>query len=128
MLKLFDDDKSGRQILNQAGSRDDLKSELKAELLLIALWRDKLRSQGLDIEKLQAELAAAVRGNDGILRCEVQHAVDNPSNLNHKLNKLELRMIKKDVSISHLRCDLQECTKELTIVEGYYLQWKCWMR
>lgn len=27
-------------------------------------------------------------------------------------------MIKKDDSISHLRSDLQECTKELTIVKG----------
>ncbi|KAK1384873.1 hypothetical protein POM88_022608 [Heracleum sosnowskyi] len=51
---------------------------------------DKLHSQELDIEQLQAELATAVRGND-ILICEVQHAVDNLSNMNHKLKDLELQ-------------------------------------
>ncbi|KAK1360915.1 hypothetical protein POM88_045389 [Heracleum sosnowskyi] len=71
----------------------------------------------LDIEQLQAELATAVRGND-ILICEVQHAVDNLSSMNHKLKDLELQMMKKDESISRLRSDLQECTKELTIMKG----------
>ncbi|WOG86384.1 hypothetical protein DCAR_0205587 [Daucus carota subsp. sativus] len=108
-------DQSGQT--NDQKSKDELISELKAELLLTSLLRDKLRSQEMDIEQLQAELATAVRGND-ILRCEVEHAVDNISSMNHKLKDLELQMIKKDDSISHLRSDLQECTKELTIVKG----------
>lgn len=41
------------------------------------------------MEQLQAELAAAVRGND-ILRCEVQNAMDNLSCLTHKLKDVEL--------------------------------------
>lgn len=45
----------------------------------------------MDIEQLQAELATAVRGND-ILRCEVEHAVDNISSMNHKLKDLELQV------------------------------------
>ncbi|KAL8091311.1 uncharacterized protein LOC141698257 [Apium graveolens] len=102
---------------NDQISKDELRSELKAELLLTSLLRDKLHSQELDIEQLQAELATAVRGND-ILRCEVQHAVDNLSSMNHKLKDLELQMMKKDESITRLKSDLQECTKELTIMKG----------
>lgn len=41
---------------------------------------------------MQAELAAAVRGND-ILRCEVQNALDNLSFASHKLKDFELQVI-----------------------------------
>ncbi|GKU91803.1 hypothetical protein SLEP1_g5620 [Rubroshorea leprosula] len=93
------------------------QTELKAEILLTSLLREKLYSKELEVEQLQAELAAAVRGND-ILRCEVQNAMDNISCLTHRLKDLELQMLKKDDNINHLQNDLQESTKELTIMKG----------
>ncbi|PIN21768.1 hypothetical protein CDL12_05538 [Handroanthus impetiginosus] len=96
---------------------DILRSELKAETLLTSLLREKLYCKERDVEQLQAELAAAVRGND-ILKCEVQNAMDNFSCVNHKMKELELQMMKKDETISHLQDDLQECKKELAIVRG----------
>lgn len=98
-------------------SEDIIQSELKAETLLTTLLREKLYSKELDIEQLQAELAAAVRGND-ILKAEVQNALDTLSCLSHKTKDLELQMIKKDENIYQLQNELQEYTKELTIVKG----------
>ncbi|GKV28556.1 hypothetical protein SLEP1_g37589 [Rubroshorea leprosula] len=94
-----------------------LQSELKAEILLTSLLREKLYSKELEVEQLQAELAAAVRGND-ILSCEVQNAMDNISCLTHRLKDLELQMMKKDDNINRLQNDLQESTKELKIMKG----------
>lgn len=68
-----------------------MRYELKAEILLTSLLREKLYSKELEVEQLQAELAAAVRGND-ILRCEVQNAMDNLSCVTHKLKDLELQV------------------------------------
>ncbi|KAM3280706.1 protein IQ-domain 26-like [Capsicum chacoense] len=48
----------------------------------------------LDIEKLQSDLAAAVRGND-ILKCEVQNALDTLSCAKYKLKDLELQLLKR---------------------------------
>ncbi|KAJ1400234.1 putative myosin-10 [Sesbania bispinosa] len=66
---------------------------------------------------MQAELATAVRGND-ILRSEVQNALDNLSSASHQLKDLELQMLKKDESINRLQSDLQESTRELSIMRG----------
>ncbi|KAA8539385.1 hypothetical protein F0562_026077 [Nyssa sinensis] len=103
--------------LNNQNLEDIIRSELKAETLLTSLLREKLYSKELDAEQLQAELAAAVRGND-VLRCEVQNALDTFSCVTHKMKDLELQLIKKDENINRLQNDLQECTKELTIVRG----------
>ncbi|KAL0414011.1 UNVERIFIED_CONTAM: hypothetical protein Sradi_1602800 [Sesamum radiatum] len=99
------------------GESGNQRSELKAETLLTSLLREKLYSKDLEIEQLQAELAAAVRGND-VLKCEVQNALDNLSCINHKMKELELQMMKKDETINHLQGDLQECKKELAILRG----------
>ncbi|EEF37315.1 ATP binding protein, putative [Ricinus communis] len=96
---------------------DALRCELKAETLLTSLLREKLYSKELEVEQLQAELAAAVRGND-ILRSEVQNAMDNLSCASHKLKDFELQMQKKDENVSRLRSDLQESLKELTVIRG----------
>lgn len=109
--------RAGMGQINDQNSEYAIRSELKAELLLTSLLRDKLYSKELDVEQLQAELAAAVRGND-ILRCEVQNAMDTLSCITHKMKDLELQMIKKEDNINRLQNDLQECTKELTIVRG----------
>lgn len=98
-------------------SEDVVRSELKAETLLTSLLREKLYSRELDVEQLQAELAAAIRGND-ILKSEVQNAVDNFSCINHKMKEVELQMMKKDETINQLRGDLQECKKEAAIMRG----------
>lgn len=97
---------------------DEIKqSELKSETLLTTVLREKLYSKEMDIEQLQADLAAAVRGND-ILKCEVQNALDTLSCAKHKLTDLELQMIKKDENINQLQNDLQECMKELSVLKG----------
>lgn len=64
---------------------------MKSETLLTSLLRDKLYSRELDVEQLQAELAAAIRGNE-VLKNEVQNAVDNFSCLNHKMKEVELQV------------------------------------
>ncbi|XP_059628218.1 uncharacterized protein LOC132271011 [Cornus florida] len=101
--------------LNSKSVEDTIKSELKAETLLTSLLREKLYSKELDVEQLQAELAAAVRGTD-ILRCEVQNALDSLSCVTHKMKDLELQMIKKDENTNRLQDDLQEYTRELSIM------------
>ncbi|CAA3000178.1 Hypothetical predicted protein [Olea europaea subsp. europaea] len=103
--------------LDDRRSEEIIRSELKAETLLTSLLREKLYSKELDVEQLQAELAAAVRGND-ILKCEVQNALDNFSCVNHKMKDLELQAMKKDDIINQLQTDLQECKKELKIAGG----------
>ncbi|XVE75290.1 hypothetical protein DITRI_Ditri12bG0082900 [Diplodiscus trichospermus] len=110
-------DPNGSTELNNQSSEENIRSELKAETLLTTLLREKLYSKELEVEQLQAELAAAVRGND-ILRCEVQNAMDNISCLTHRLKDLELQMLKKDEKISRLQNDLQESMKELSILQG----------
>ncbi|XP_022765274.1 interaptin [Durio zibethinus] len=103
--------------LNNQSSEEIIRTELKAETLLTSLLREKLYSKELEVEQLQAEQAAAVRGND-ILRCEVQNAMDNISCLTHRLKDLELQILKKDEDKSRLQSDLQESIKELTILKG----------
>ncbi|KAK1409534.1 hypothetical protein QVD17_36060 [Tagetes erecta] len=98
-------------------SEDVVKSDLKAEALMTSLLKEKLYSKEVDVERLEAELATAVRGND-ILRCEVQNAMDNLSCITHKMKDLEIQVIKKDESIYHLQTNLQDCKKELTIING----------
>ncbi|KAJ9159999.1 hypothetical protein P3X46_025443 [Hevea brasiliensis] len=107
----------GSAKLNHQASEETLKFELKAEILLTSLLREKLCTKELEVEQLQAELAAAVRGND-ILKCEVHNAMDNLSCVSHKLKDLELQMQKKDDGISRLQNDLQESMKELAIIRG----------
>lgn len=68
-----------------------MKSDLKAEALITSLLREKLYSKEVDVERLEAELATAVRGND-VLRCEVQNAMDNLSCITHKMKDLEMQV------------------------------------
>ena len=68
------------------------KFELKAETLLTNLLFEKLYSMESKVEQLQAELAAAVRGND-IIRAEVQNTQDDLFYATHKLKDLELQVI-----------------------------------
>lgn len=72
-------------------TQEKLRSELRAEVLLTSLLRERLYSKELDIEQLQAEQGASVRGND-ILRCEVQNALDTVSCVTHKMKDLEIQV------------------------------------
>ncbi|KAF5733789.1 golgin subfamily B member 1 isoform X1 [Tripterygium wilfordii] len=103
--------------LNDQISEETVRFELRAETLLTSLLREKLYSKELEVEQFHAELATAVRGND-ILRCEVQNALDNLSFVTHKLKDLELQMLRKDENVSRLQSDLEESSKELTVVKG----------
>ncbi|XP_057981825.1 uncharacterized protein LOC131167068 [Malania oleifera] len=102
---------------NEQTSEESIRFELKQEILLTSVLRDKLYSKELEVEQLQEELATAVRGND-IVKCEVQNAMDTLSCATHKLKDLELQMLKKDDSINRLQNEVQESTKELTIIRG----------
>ncbi|KAJ0816333.1 hypothetical protein HanPI659440_Chr00c15g0727901 [Helianthus annuus] len=110
-------EKSSTGTLDNECSEDVVKSDLKAEALMTSLLREKLYSKEVDVERLEAELATAVRGND-VLRCEVQNAMDNLSCVTHKMKDLEMQVFKKDENIYHLQNSLQECRKELSIVNG----------
>ena len=72
--------------------QDITKFELKAETLLTNLLLEKIYSMESEVEQLQAELSAAVRGND-ILKAEVQNTQDDLSCATHKLKDLELQVI-----------------------------------
>ncbi|TYI23953.1 hypothetical protein ES332_A06G200900v1 [Gossypium tomentosum] len=96
--------------LNKRSSEELTRTEIKTERLLTSLLREKLYSKELEVEQLQAEVSAAVRGND-ILRCEVQNAMDNISCLTHRLKDLGLQMLKKYEIESRLRTDIQESRK-----------------
>ncbi|KAM3327483.1 putative WEB family protein, chloroplastic [Capsicum galapagoense] len=91
--------------------------DLKLETLLTIVLREKLYFEEMDIKQLQADLAAAVRGND-ILKCEVQNVLDALSCATPKLKYLELQVLKKDKNINQLINDLQECMKELGVMKG----------
>ncbi|PHT36735.1 hypothetical protein CQW23_24435 [Capsicum baccatum] len=101
--------------------------ELKSENLLTTMLREKLYSEEMDIKQLQADLAAAVRGND-ILKCEMENALDALSCATPKLKYLELQVsrqclwlilavLKRDKNINQLTNDLQEFMKELGVVK-----------
>ena len=68
-----------------------MRFELKAETLLTRLLREKLCFKESEVEQLQAEIAAAVRGND-ILRCEVGNTLDNLACVSHQLKNLDLQV------------------------------------
>ncbi|PHT29278.1 hypothetical protein CQW23_31150 [Capsicum baccatum] len=91
--------------------------ELKSETWQTTVLRENLYSEEMDIKKLQADLAATVRGSD-ILKCKVQNAMDTLSCATPKLKYLELQVLKKDENINHLNNDLQECMKELGVVKA----------
>ncbi|XP_047253788.1 uncharacterized protein LOC124887903 [Capsicum annuum] len=65
--------------------------ELKSEILLTTVLREKLYSDEMDIKQLQADLDVAVRSND-ILKCEVQNALDALSCATPKLKYLKLHV------------------------------------
>ncbi|KAL1213706.1 hypothetical protein V5N11_018398 [Cardamine amara subsp. amara] len=86
---------------------ETLQAELRAETLITSLLREKLYSKEQEIEQLQAEVAAAVRGNE-ILRSEVQSSLDNLSVKTHELKDLKHQMLKKEENINRLEINLQE--------------------
>ncbi|KAK9061227.1 hypothetical protein SSX86_018407 [Deinandra increscens subsp. villosa] len=96
-------------------SKDVVKSDFKSEALMTSLLKEKLYSKEVEAERLEAELATAVRGHD-VLRCELQNAMDNLSCITHKMKNLEMEVIKKDENIYHLQISLQDCKKDLSIV------------
>ncbi|KAK6929235.1 hypothetical protein RJ641_005440, partial [Dillenia turbinata] len=102
---------------NDQAFEDQVRTELKAEILLTTVLREKLYMKELEVEQLQAEVAAAVRGND-ILRHEVQNSLDTLSCVSHKMKDLELQAIKKDEKINQLEREIEECKSELSITRG----------
>ncbi|ESQ52609.1 hypothetical protein EUTSA_v10016225mg [Eutrema salsugineum] len=89
-----------------------LRAELRAESLVTSLLREKLYSKEEEIEQLQAEVAAGVRGNE-VLQCEIQNVLDNLSVNTHQLKDLKLQMMKKDENINRLETNLEEAGKDL---------------
>ncbi|KAL4375899.1 hypothetical protein GQ457_02G023310 [Hibiscus cannabinus] len=103
--------------LNNQSSEEIIRSELKAETLVTSLLKEKLYSKEVEIEELQGELATALRGNE-ILRCEVQKSMDNISCLTHRLKDLQLEVPRKGEDVRRLEGELQESSKELTMLKG----------
>ncbi|CAH2064082.1 unnamed protein product [Thlaspi arvense] len=96
---------------------ETLRAELRAETLITSLLREKLYSKEQEIEQLQAELSAAVRGNE-ILRCEVQSTIDNLSVKTHELKDLKLQMLKKEENINRLEINLQEAANSMATLKA----------
>ncbi|KAL5698160.1 hypothetical protein ACHQM5_029233 [Ranunculus cassubicifolius] len=92
-------------------------NELRAEIMLTSVLRDKLFVKQMEVDQLQSELATAIRGHD-ILRCEVQATEDAVSSMSHSMKDLELQMMRKDETINRLDGNLQDCSKELSILKG----------
>ncbi|GMJ09523.1 hypothetical protein like AT3G55060 [Hibiscus trionum] len=103
--------------LNNQSSEEIIRSELKAETLVTSLLKEKLYSKEVEIEQLQAELAAALRGNE-ILRCEVQNSMDNISCLTHRLKDLQLQVARKEEDVRRLQSELEERMKEVSMLKG----------
>ncbi|CAH2058743.1 unnamed protein product [Thlaspi arvense] len=89
-----------------------LRAELRAESLVTSLLREKLYSKEEEIEQLQAEVAAGVRGNE-VLQCEIQNVLDNLSVNTHQFKDLKLQMVKKEEKVNRLETNLQQAAKEL---------------
>ncbi|RID69948.1 hypothetical protein BRARA_C02010 [Brassica rapa] len=89
-----------------------LRAELKAETLVTSLLREKLYSKEQEIEQLQAEVAAGVRGNE-VLQREIQNVLDNLSINTHQLKDLKIQMVKKEENVKRLEANLQEAAKQL---------------
>ncbi|EOA26567.1 hypothetical protein CARUB_v10022625mg [Capsella rubella] len=112
---------------NNQSVEKSLRAELRAETLVTSLLREKLYSKEEEIEQLQAEVAAGVRGNE-VLQCEIQNTLDNLSVNNHQLKDLKLQMEKKDEIINRLEINLQEAVKDLAtlpkVLEEREEMWK----
>ncbi|KAJ4869321.1 Uncharacterized protein Rs2_49133 [Raphanus sativus] len=90
-----------------------LRSELRAETLVTSLLREKLYCKEQEIEQLQAEVAASVRGNE-VLQREIQNVLDKLSINTHQLKDLKIQMVKKDENVKQLETNLQEAAKQFT--------------
>ncbi|XP_010555863.1 PREDICTED: paramyosin-like [Tarenaya hassleriana] len=101
---------------NDQSLEETLRAELRAETLVTSLLREKLYSKEQELDQLQGELAAAVRGNE-ILRSEVQSTLDNLSVNAHELKDLKLQILKKKENVSQLEIELQEANKELAAMK-----------
>ncbi|CDY24970.1 BnaC03g22020D [Brassica napus] len=89
-----------------------LRAELRAETLVTSLLREKLYSKEQEIEQLQAEVAAGVRGNE-VLQREIQNVLDSLSINTHQLKDLKIQMVKKEEGVKRLEANLQEAAKQL---------------
>ncbi|VVB02691.1 unnamed protein product [Arabis nemorensis] len=90
-----------------------LRAELRAETLITSLLREKLYSKEQEIEQLQAEVSAGVRGND-VLQREVRNTLDKLSINTHQIKGLKLQMVTKEENRNRLEINLQEAAKELS--------------
>ena len=59
---------------------------------MTSLLREKLYSKEQEIEQLQAEVAAGVRGNE-VLQREIQNVLDNLSINTHQLKDLKIQVL-----------------------------------
>ncbi|RWW67809.1 hypothetical protein BHE74_00024714 [Ensete ventricosum] len=85
------------------------------------LLREKLHSNELEFEQLEADLASSIRVHD-IMQTEIQRMQDDVSCLTHKTMDMELKMLQKDESIKQLENEYLECTKELTAARNICLK------
>lgn len=71
--------------------KDELEAKLKAEIILTRLLREKLHSNELEFEQLEADLASSVRVHD-VMQTEIQRMQDEVSCLTHKTMDKELKV------------------------------------
>lgn len=71
--------------------QNELEIQLKSEIILTKLLREKLCSNELELERFQADLASSIRVHD-VLQTEIQRMQDELSYLTHKTTDMELQV------------------------------------
>ncbi|KAJ3676586.1 hypothetical protein LUZ60_003998 [Juncus effusus] len=104
---------SDNSINKNISTEGEMEVQLKAEVLVNKILREKIFSKEEENEILQEEIANLIRKND-LLQSEIQRLQDELSCLTYKSKDLEIQVVKKDERINQLREELQEAVKELS--------------
>lgn len=90
----------------------ELQDELKAEILISRLLREKLCSREVEVEQLQEEIATLIRSQE-LLKTEIARLQNLLGSASHKVADLELQLRGKEERIIGLEADLEQSSKEV---------------
>lgn len=90
----------------------ELQDELKAEILISRLLREKLCSREVEVEQLQGEIATLIRSQE-LSKTEIARLQNLLGSASHKVTDLELQLRGKEERIIGLEADLERSSKEV---------------